>query len=332
MIGTTTGYAKGRGPKRWVACVGYAREFVMLLGLLLALAGCAQAPGCNLVKVAEVPLQPARGRLFTVPVTINGHNLDMLLDTGASKSMLVDASVRRFGIRQDGRTVTILVGLNGGSLRADANIDSISLGDAPLSVDRMSVNSFNGSGIDGVLGLDVLKEFDLDIDAPHKTLALYRVRRCDTADPPWSEPAVRIAGTSSVGDWLAMPIEIDGVQGSAIVDTGASYTIVTPRMRRRLGLTEQQLANDRTVTQHVVAGEDSTASIHRFGTIRVGPVAAHNVSILVLTKDPPALAGGRRFSDAMIGQDMLRNRRVWFSFSTGQLYLSRTGGDNAGAD
>jgi predicted aspartyl protease len=103
---------------------------------------CAQTSDCDLVKVAQVPLL-TKGRLFAVPATINGHILDMALDTGAAKSMLVDASVQRFGIRQDGRTYTILVGLNGGSPRADANIDSISLGGALLSVDRMSVNFFN---------------------------------------------------------------------------------------------------------------------------------------------------------------------------------------------
>lgn len=330
MTGATTGNPHENSANRSVAYVRYVREFVAVLALLLAITGCAQAPSCDLLKVAEVPLQP-KGRVFTVPVIINGHSLDMVLDTGAAKSMLVDTSVQRFGIRQDGRTFSVLVGLNGGSLRADANIDSISLGGAPLSVARMSVNSFNNSGVDGVLGLDVLKEFDLDIDAPHKTLALYQVRRCSAADPPWSDPAVAIAGTSSFGSWLEMPIDIDGVRGNAVVDTGASYTMIMPGMMRRLDLTEQQLASDRTVTQHVIAGEDATARFHRFGSIRLGPIVAHNVSILVLTKEPPALSGGRRFSDAVIGQDVLRNRRIWFSFSNGRLYLFRQDRDNARA-
>ena len=311
--------------------VAYLRGFISLLALLSAITGCAQTSGCDLVKVAQVPLLP-KGRLFAVPTTINGHTLDMVLDTGAAKSMLVDASVRRFGIRKDGGTYTVLVGLHGGSPRADANIDSISLGGTPLSLDRMSVNSFNASGIDGVLGLDVLRKFDLDIDAPQRSLALYRIRRCDAADLPWSEAAVSIAGTSSMGSWMEMPIDIDGVRGRAVIDTGASYTMIMPRMMRRLGLTEQQLANDRTLTQHVIAGEDSTARFHHFGTIRLGPILAHNVSILVLAKDPPALGGGRRFSDAVIGQDVLRNRRIWFSFSTGRLYFSRRDGDDGGTD
>jgi predicted aspartyl protease len=302
----------------------------MLFLVSLAMAGCAPG-GCDLKKVAEVPLQ-ARGQLFTVSTSINGHSLDMVLDTGGAKSMLVDRTVSRLGIRQDGRTFTVLVGLNGGSLRSDANIDSISLGNAPLSVNRMSVNSFNIPGVDGVLGLDVLEKFNLDIDAPHRTLALYPAGRCNAADLPWNEPAVAIEGTSSSGSWLEIPIDIDGVEGSVAVDTGASYTMVMPRMMRRLGLTEQQLANDRTVTGHMIAGEDATPHVHRFQTVRLGPIVARNGSILVLTKEPPALGGGRRFGDGVIGQDVLRHRRIWFSFSAGQLYMSHRSGDETGAN
>lgn len=284
----------GTAAHKNAACVPLAlcKYPIVALLLLLAISGCAEESGCAAVKVAEVPLQP-RGRVFTVPTSINGKTLDMLLDTGGARSMLVDASVRRLGIRQDGRTSSVLVGLTGGSLRADANIDSISLGGAPLSVDRMPVNSFgNIQGLDGVLGLDVLGKFDLDIDGPHKMLALYRVGRCEAADLPWSEPAVAIAGTSSSGSWLEMPIEVDGVQGSAVVDTGAAYTAIMPRMMRRLSLTEQQLASDRTTTLHMIAGEDAALRVHRFQMIRLGPVVFHDVPVLVLTKDRPPLALG----------------------------------------
>jgi predicted aspartyl protease len=312
-------------------CFPFANDLLRLLALyclLLAVSGCTQRPSCDLVKVAEAPLQ-SRGRPFAVATSINGHSLNMVVDTGSAKSMLVDTTMRGLGIRQDGRTYTVLVGLTGGSPRADANIDSISLGGAALSVDRMSVNSFgNMPDVDGVLGLDVLGKFDLDIDAPHRTLRLYRAQRCDIADLPWTEPSVAIAGVSATGSWLEMPIDIDGVVGSAVVDTGASYTMIMRRMMRRLGLTEQQLANDQTVTGHMIAGEDAAPRVHRFATIRLGPVVAHNVSVLVLTKEPPGLGGGRRFSDGVIGQDVLRQRRVWFSLTSGQLYMSGRTGTN----
>ncbi len=300
---------------------------VSLLTLLLS--GCAQGAGCELVKIAQVPLE-ARSRAFAVPVTIDGHDLSMLLDTGAARSMLVEATVRRLNIPKDGRTFTVTVGLSGGSPQSDANVSSMLLGGVPLSMDRLPVNTFGGaSGVDGVLGLDALRDYDLDIDEPNRTLSLYRVRSCEHADPPWSETAAPIDGVSTLRSWLEVPFEIDGVAGMGTVDTGASYTLITPRMMRRLGLTEQVMAADRPVKVHVIAGDDAPARVHRFKTVRVGPVTVHDASVLVLAREPPALSGGRRFDDAVIGQDLLRNRHVWFSFSTGRLYLS--GMDNGNA-
>jgi hypothetical protein len=96
-----------------------------------------------------------------------------------------------------------------------------------------------------------------------------------------------------------------------------------------LGLSERDLANDRTLTLHVIAGEDAQVRVHKSQTIRIGPIAMHDVPIVVLAKDLPALAGGRRFRDAMIGQDILGSRRVWFSFSTGRLFISGSENDTA---
>ncbi|HXA25502.1 MAG TPA: retroviral-like aspartic protease family protein [Acetobacteraceae bacterium] len=310
---------------------GMKYNFAALCLLVLALAGCGQSSGCDLVKVAQLPIE-FRSRLFIVPVTVNGHAISMLLDTGGEKSLLGEAAVQRLGVTRDGRTYTVLAGLAGGSIRTDANIDSMQLGGVPVSVDRMSVDSLVGyPGIDGILGLDILRDFDLDIDAPNHALTLYRVRRCERADPPWNEPATPIA-VSTLRGWMDMPFEINGIAETAVVDTGATNTTITPRMVRRLGLSEQDLANDRIVKLHVVSGDDTQARVHRFQTIQIGPITMHNADIIVLAKDPPSLGGGRQFREAVIGQDFLGNRRVWLSFKTDRLYISRKSNDAAAGE
>ena len=301
---------------------------LLCLGLL-ALTGCEQGAGCELVKVGQVPLEP-RGRLFTVPVTVNGRPVHLLLDTGGRASLLTEATVQRLNVTRDGRTATVMAGMAGGSMRTDANIDSMMLGDAPLSLRRIPVNSFGDfRGIDGIVGLDVLRDYDLDIDAPRRVLTLYRVRQCERADPPWDAPAQPIAGTSTSTGWMDMPIAIDGHAETALVDTGASYTEIAPRLLPRFGLSEQALANDRTLKLHVVAGDDIQIRMHRFQTLRIGAITLRDVPIAILAKDPPALSGGRRFHDAVIGQDILGSRRVWFSLRTGRLFISGTDGDAA---
>lgn len=299
-----------------------------VFGLLLqVLCGCQQGSGCDLVQVAQVPLEP-RGRLFAIPVTLNDHAIRMLLDTGSQKSVLAEPTVSRLAIVRDARFYSAMVGLSGGLARADASITGLSIGGAPVSLDRMPVTTLSGKiGVDGVLGLDVLRDYDLDIDGPQRLLTLYRVRTCDHADPPWSEPVTSVSDTGTLMGWLRMPFEINGVTGIATLDTGASYTMIMPRMARRLGLTDEAVANDRSVNLHVIAGDDAKARVHRFDTVRIGPVIVSNASILVLTREPPVLGDSRNFGDGLIGQDFLSSRRVWFSIRTGRLYFSRRDGE-----
>jgi predicted aspartyl protease len=180
---------------------------------------------------------------------------------------------------------------------------------------------------DGVLGMDILRDFDLDIDGPKRTLSLYRVRRCETADPPWDEPAVPVRGITSQRGRLRMPFEIDGIEGSALIDTGAQYTTIGQQMARRLGLTEQTLANDRVIKYYGVGGGSSPTHIHRFQLVSIGPVKARSVSLLVLTVDPPLLPNGTTVDENLIGQDFLAKRRIWLSYKTQRVAVSQRAGD-----
>jgi predicted aspartyl protease len=296
-----------------------------LLGLLLlALASCPPDDACETPPVAQVPLE-LRNHVFVVPVTINGHAIDMLLDTGAQKSLLGEAVVQRLNLVRDARSNTSLTGLSGTSTRPDARIDGMAIGAVRLAVDRLPVSSFGGNQpFDGILGLDVLRRYDLDIDGPKRVLTLYRARRCERP-PPWHEPAMLIDGFSIRTGWLKLPFRLDGIEGTGFLDTGASNTMITPRMARRLGLNEQVLANDRMIKLHVIAGDDTPSHVHWFDTIQIGPVTMRHPYAYVLASDPP-MGGDREFGDGVIGLDFLGDQHLWISATMSRLWLARNGG------
>ncbi|HME26154.1 MAG TPA: retroviral-like aspartic protease family protein [Acetobacteraceae bacterium] len=296
------------------------------LPLLLIQASCPPDAACNLEQVAQVPLE-LKNHVFVLPATVNGHAIEMLLDTGAQKSLLGEAAVQRLNLVRDARSYTSLMGLSGTSATPDARIDSMSIGAVALSVGRLSVNSFGGNQpFDGILGLDILRQYDLDIDGPKRMLTLYRVRRCEPAAPPWDEPAVPVAGFSTRTGWLKLPFKLDGIEGTGFLDTGASNTMIAPHMAQRLGLTNQVLANDRMIKLHVIAGDDTPSHVHWFDTIQIGPVVARHPYAYVLAEPPPPLGGDPNFGDGVIGLDLLGGQRIWISIGTGRLYLARNGG------
>ena len=294
--------------------------------LLLVLASRPSGAACDLEQIARVPLE-LKNHLFVVPVSLNGHAIDMLLDTGAQKSMLGEAAVQRLNLVRDPRSLTSLMGLSGTSAQPDVRIDSMSIGTEALSVDRLAVNSFGGKQpFDGILGLDILQDYDLDIDGPKRVMTLYRIRRCDPAPPPWDEPAAPIAGFSSRTGWLKLPFKLNGVEGTGFLHTGASNTMITPQMAQRVGLTDQDLENDRMIKLHVIAGNDTPSHVHWFDTLQIGPAISRHPYAYVLAKEPSPLGGDRNFGDGVIGVDFLGSQRVWISAATGRLYLARNGG------
>jgi len=285
---------------------------------MAVLSACAQQPviDCNLVRITEMPLKHDK-RLLTVPVGIAGQWVTLLVDTGAERSMITEETAERLKLTRDPRFMTRSAGVGGVMQSADARIDGLILGGIAFPVERLSVNRLGpGVPFDGLLGADILLAFDLDIDVPNGKLSLYRARRCPVADPPWTERAVPIPGVSAMRDRMMVPIQIDGVSGMALLDTGAQTSAIGSAMARRMGLTDQVLASSPTLPIRGVGSGIAQAKLYRFREVRIGPAVGTNVSL-------PILPGEGGFGDALIGQDFLSGRRVWLSFPTRRLFVSQ---------
>ncbi len=295
------------------------RGLISLLLLLFAgLAGCAAPESCDLVPLAETPLD-TRANLMFVTVIISGQPIRLLVDTGAERTVLTEAAVARLGLPHDRQHLTRSFGIGGSSANWDADIPGIVIGQTRFPIEHVAVGNFSidhvsGPRTDGLLGADILLAFDLDIDEADHQLTLYRVRRCPDAVPPWHEPAIRINGLEARRDRLLVPITLDGVAGMAILDTGAQATTIGMGMAHRLGLFEASLATDRTIMAHGAAPTAVAVHVHQFRELLVGEARIREPTLAVVPND--AAVG-----DALLGGDFLRGRRVWLSFVTRKLFV-----------
>ena len=73
------------------------RLILPLLLLLLGLAGCAAPDNCALVPLADMPLD-LRQNLMFVTAGIAGKPVRLLVDTGAERTVLTEATVARLGL------------------------------------------------------------------------------------------------------------------------------------------------------------------------------------------------------------------------------------------
>jgi hypothetical protein len=301
----------------------FARLCVLWL-LLVASAAAANA-ACRVEQVASVPIKLVNGHPL-VTVTVNDKPATFILDSGAERTLMGEDVVRQLDVARDTWVASTVLGVGGYEERPNALPQSMRLGDVTLrrrtvsgdtsvTVGPLPITTVGGQQIAGLLGRDFLSPFDLDIDVPQQRLTLYDVQGCSGRFLPWPMPYAAIPAATPVGSALVVPVVIDGRPLRALVDTGATSSLIAAPGMYRLGLTPQMLASDATGTGSGIGPAAVFMRRHRFAEIRVGPDTARDPMLWVATVHVVPIV------DMLLGADWLGARRVWLSFATKQVLV-----------
>ncbi len=127
--------------------------------------------------VLSVPLE-RMGSLFVVTVYVNGTRpAKMILDTGASHTILSFAVARDLSLWAQRRSTSMTMHTAGGTVQADVlPIASIKIGDAEVRDVDVAIHDLPNAPleIEGLLGLNVLGHFTVTLDGVHNQLLLER--------------------------------------------------------------------------------------------------------------------------------------------------------------
>jgi hypothetical protein len=289
------------------------------------LAGSANA-ACTVAHRAEVPLQVVAG-VPIVPVQVNDTTLPFVPDTGAERSLVTEETVQRAGLRLDEWASTMVQGVSGYVRHRNADPAALSLGGIPLrrrslaadqtlTVGPLPQPGFAAQDIAGLLGSDFLSVFDLDLDIPHRRLALYRVESCTGRFLPWVGEYDAIAASQLIRGVLTIPVMLDGIPLRAEIDSGASIWMLTATGMFRMGLTPETLARDPGGEVNGVGRFAVAMRLHRFNMLAVGKQDITDPAIWV------APVRGLPIVDLLLGRDWLRRHRVWLSYATSQVFVA----------
>lgn len=300
---------------------------MLRLCLLFLLAASITAhAACRVEPLGTAPLDIAGGHIL-VTVQVNDVPSTFILDTGAERTLMGDDVVQRLGLERDSWVTSTVLGIGGYEQRPNALPRSLRLagitlrrktlfGDNSVTVGPLPVRQIAGVPIAGLLGRDFLSPFDLDVDLPGRRLTLYSVRDCSSGFLPWTTPYAAIPATTPIGAALVVQVVIDGQPLRALIDTGASSSLITAPGMVRLKLAPEVLARDPSGNGAGVGPAPVLMHFHRFGELQVGPDS---------TRDPAVWVGSVRvvpIVDMLLGADCLRSRRVWLSFVTKQMFVA----------
>ena len=301
-------------------------RLVVLLGVLL-LAACAP-PGsgaggalrtCGIRPFAEVPVAVSQNTPL-VQARINGNQVTLLLDTGAERVLLTQDAVRRLGLTIDPSRTFTESGA-GGSFSSfaaqvrDFEFAGLTIPDHPVSVLPYALPANASEPVDGLLGVTVLSAFDIDLDLSKRKMTLYGGLVCgDTAIPPWREPYITAPAEVSPRGRMNLQVRVGATTVMALLDTGATGSVITTRAALASGVTAAELAASPNAVMRGIGPQPVTVRQHRFSELQIGPERFANQRLLVTDSSLGPV-------DMIIGMDYLGGRRLWFSYARKQVFI-----------
>jgi len=147
----------------------------------------------------------ADGARVSVPLTINGTPVPLLLDTGAGMSSLTRPAAAMLGIRlRDSQTMQ-LVSKDGTAIHRYYIADSFQLGHlSAKDIPFMQDASIDDARVSGAMGPDLMVRYDVDMDFSERRLTYFSQDHCPGHIVHWSSDAVTqvpISITSRAGDY-----------------------------------------------------------------------------------------------------------------------------------
>lgn len=293
------------------------RVFTRRAGLLAGLATLVSRPGhaACAAPLTVVPVENANGRCV-LTVSLNGQDMKMILDTGAERTVLTRAAVARHRLPLDAFVGTTLRGADGRlDTHRNARVRSLSVGGVGLyqrEVNRplsLAVTAMDLGDIAGLLGGDLLRRHGLDLDILGGRLALLAADDC----PAFVAESVPLQLLRP--NLLLVPVTLDGLHLTALLDTGSTSSLVNARGLYKLGLSPARIAQD-PVSPGLALGGRFEAHRHPFDTLRVGSMVLANPRVFAINVPEPAF-------DLLLGLDVLGRQRMFLSYANLKLSLGQ---------
>jgi len=238
------------------------------------------------------------------PVQINGQGpFNFLLDTGANVSCVSHALMERLDLKSsETQAVHTVVGVR---QRPVVLLDHLQVGPRNRRKVKAPALPMKGEDVDGVLGVDWLKNQRLVLDFKGKRMEITR-SQADEAEPG---RVVIIPARRKYGQLTIVDADLGGRRISAIIDSGAQGTLCNSKLRDIVREQERKNGNRipplTLVEMESVAGEKFIGESLFLPFLRLGGLHLGNVQVTCADmhvfdiwdlKDTPAL---------VIGMDLL---------------------------
>lgn len=290
------------------------------VALILPLVGCATGEPCRMGRATDLPLRMIRHHLVSA-VEINGAPADMMLDTGAFGTVLTSEAVTRLHLPTPDWTTAEARGIGGTRSLSVLQTAQFKLG--RLHGRNLHFAVFDSpkvlgtTQVDGLLGMDLMSQFDIDLDlSEHKVILYSPVGDCGQPGAALEQPLYLLPMEQAVDQRsVVVNVSVAGKNLRALLDSGSDSNVIFRGAARRLGLDDSALAGDRVGQMGGIGPRAVQYHRHIIEPVTIGDLTIRNMPVEISQER----GGGE--ADMLLGLDFFLRVHVWMSFSSHTLIM-----------
>jgi predicted aspartyl protease len=297
---------------------------ILICSFSAALAGQVLAE-CSLMKMTQMPLVELGGH-YAVVAQINTAMRPIIVDTGAEVTMFTLKAAEDLKLTPDEASratlkPTLGIGQTSADLHLNVMASVLGLGDLiyhnrSTVVAPMDFGQKPESAAIGLLGDDILSQYEVEFDFISKVLTFYSPLNCYDSFIPWTGSYSTIPFDHH-GAKIVVDVVFNDERVRAIVDTGNNMSFISRKSPALWNVTDDQLTKTKAQsTSPMNGGTSLPIDLYTFDKIKIGNESFAQKTIG--TVDVDLITGS-----ANLGMDYFKGRKLWISYRNEVMFMSR---------
>jgi hypothetical protein len=281
----------------------------------------AHAEGnCELSQIIKLDMKVLRDGRVSVPMTIGGQPVAMLVDTGGLLSMLTPPTVAALDLRPQIIPLSRIRQYGGFVVDHYVTAHDISLGGMNGRKFDFLVMPEHGypPGVGGLLAPDIMRNYDADFDFANGAFKLFSPEHCEGQVVYWThDPYGAVEYRPNDFGQMSVLVTLDGHEIRAMIDTGASRSVVSLET-----IEDDFNIDEKNPDLRLMPGAvpDRPRYHYPFKTLSLQSITVNNPDLVILPDEQSKLTMGE--PRMLLGINVLRQLHLYIAYHEHTLYVT----------
>jgi predicted aspartyl protease len=294
----------------------------MLLSLLEPCAQAADGEHCKLLMATSLDMGFDSGGRPVVPVSVEGQDEKMLVDTGGVYSAVTENTATALHLHKDTIDPGQIYMVSGKSLAKVATAQSFKIGRMQLQRYRFLTlpNDELPQDVSGILGPDVMHRFDVEFDFAGRKMNVFSQDHCEGNVVYWTgDDHAELPFKLDDDGHIMLEAQLDGETVHILLDTGSDISSMTLKTARNLFGVHEDSPELKILPGRTFEGEPLYS--YPLKSLDLNGLTVRNPNI-VLYRSRLSDTGG---PDILLGMTVLSKLHLYIAYKEKVLYITPAG-------